>query len=41
MHYDVSTGRYNVDYKYESVCSAKTGVSAGEVFMKWFIENKL
>lgn len=40
MCYEVNTGRYNVDCKYESVCSVKTGVSAGEVFMKWIQEIK-
>ncbi|EGT3606049.1 DUF600 family protein [Clostridium perfringens] len=40
MSYDVSNGKYNVDYKYESICSEKTGISAGEIFMKWFMENK-
>lgn len=40
MYYDVNTGKYNVDYRYESICSAKTGISAGEAFMEWFMENK-
>jgi len=35
MYYDVKSGKYNADYKYEEVCSAQTGVSAGEVFMNW------
>ena len=40
MYYNVNTGKYNVDYKYESICSTKTGISAGEIFMNWFMENK-
>lgn len=35
MIYNVQTGKYNVDLKYESVCSSKTGISAGEVFAQW------
>ena len=40
MCYDVSTGKYDADYKYDVVCSAKTGISAGEVFMNWLTEIK-
>lgn len=40
MSYDVKTGKYNADFKYESICSAQTGVSAGEVFMQWINEKK-
>lgn len=40
MYYNVNTCKYNVDYKYESICSVKTGISAGDVFMNWFMENK-
>lgn len=40
MIYDVKTGKYNADYKYESICSAKTGISAGDIFMQWIKETK-
>ncbi|WP_099223064.1 hypothetical protein [Listeria costaricensis] len=40
MYYEVKTGRYNMDCKYESVCSGKTGINAGEVFIKWILESK-
>ena len=38
MYYDVQNGKYNVDYKYDEVCSERTGISSGEVFMKWYNE---
>lgn len=38
MYYDVNTGKYNADYKYNEVCSAITGMSAGEIFMNWISE---
>lgn len=38
MCYDVTTGKYNADYKYEEVCSAKTGKGSGEVFTEWLSE---
>lgn len=41
MFYDVFTGKYNADYKYNEVCSARTGISAGEVFVNWMDEIKL
>lgn len=34
MYYDVKTGKYSADYKYDEVCSYKMGISSGEVFMK-------
>lgn len=40
MYYDVKNGKYNADYKYDEVCSYKTGISSGEVFMKWYNEIK-
>lgn len=40
MYYDVNTGKYNADYKYNEVSSARTGVSAGETFMNWIAEIK-
>lgn len=40
MYYDVDSGKYNANYKYEEICSAKTGKSAGRVFLEWFEEIK-
>ena len=40
MYYDVKSGKYKADYKYDEVCSDKTGMSSGEVFMKWYNEIK-
>lgn len=33
--YETSTGKFNADYKYQEVCSAKTGKESGEVFKEW------
>lgn len=38
--YDVKSGKYDAEYKYEEVCSAKTGKDAGEVFLEWVSEIK-
>lgn len=38
MYYDVKNGKYKADYKYEEVCSSKTGISSGEVFDNWYEE---
>jgi len=40
MCYEVKTGKYNSDYKYNEVCSARTGVSSGEVFINWISQIK-
>ncbi len=40
MSYNLKTGKFNADYKYDEICSSKTGVSAGEVFMNWYDEIK-
>ena len=40
LYYDVETGKYDAKYKYEEVCSAKTGKSAGEVFSEWLAEMR-
>lgn len=40
MYYDVKSSKYKADYKYDEICSNKTGMSAGEVFMKWYNEIK-
>lgn len=41
MLYDAETGKYNAQYKYEEICSEKTGKSAGEVFLEWLSEVKM
>lgn len=38
MYYDIETGKYNADYNYNEICSARTGMSSGEVFMNWYNE---
>lgn len=40
MVYDVKSGKFNADYQYGEICSAKTNVSSGQVFMKWIAEMK-
>ena len=38
MYYDTKTGKYDAQYKYEEICSEKTGKNAGEVFLDWVSE---
>lgn len=40
LYYDVASGKYDAKYKYEEVCSGKTGKNAGEVFLEWISEIK-
>lgn len=40
LYYDVRTGKFRSEYKYEEICSARTGKVAGEVFMEWLAEMK-
>lgn len=40
MYYDVRTDKFKAEYKYGEVCSAKTQVSSGQVFMAWILEEK-
>lgn len=40
LYYDVTTGKFNADYKYEEVCSAKTGIDSVDVFHEWMEEIK-
>ncbi|WP_455722456.1 hypothetical protein [Dysosmobacter welbionis] len=40
MIYDVKTKKFNVAYQYKEICSAKTNISAGEVFMNWITAKK-
>ena len=38
MIYDCKCGKIDTKYKYESICSAKTGTDSSEIFMKWLDE---
>lgn len=38
MIYDVKNGKYQADYRYDEVCSAKTDLVAHEVFFAWMDE---
>ena len=40
LYYDVQTRKFKSEYKYEEICSAKTGKSAGDVFDEWLAEMK-
>ena len=40
LYYDVKSGKFDAEYKYEEICSAKTGKSAGEVLIEWVSEIK-
>ncbi len=39
--YETKTRKCESQYKYEEVCTAKTGKSSGQVFMEWISELKL
>lgn len=38
MIYDCKSGKMDTAYKYESICSGKTGTDSSEIFMKWLDE---
>ena len=40
LYYDVRAQKFKSKYKYEEVCSARTGKSAGEVFNEWLAEMR-
>jgi len=40
MYYDVKTGKFDATYKYEEICSGKTGIGAEDVFMDWYRTEK-
>ena len=40
MYYDAKLGKYDAAYRYDEVCSDKTGMSSGDIFMKWYNEIK-
>lgn len=41
MYYDIKLGKYKAEYQYDEICSAKTGINAGEVFLNWINEVKM
>lgn len=41
MIYDCKSGKIDAKYQYESICSAKTGVDASEIFMEWLDLEKI
>ena len=38
--HDVTSRKFNADYKYEEVCSANTGKDSVDVFLEWIAEVK-
>lgn len=38
LYYDVDSKKFDAKYKYEEVCSAKTGKDAAEIFLEWISE---
>lgn len=38
--YDVTSGKFNANYKYEEVCSITTGIDQDDVFREWIEEIK-
>ena len=40
LSYDVTSRKFNADYKYEEVCSAETGIDQDDVFREWIAEIK-
>lgn len=40
MYYNVKSGKFDVSYKYEEICSGKTGIGAEDVFMDWYRTEK-
>ena len=40
LFYDVKSGKFNADYKYEGVCTEETGIDQDDVFLEWIAEVK-
>lgn len=40
MTYDIRTGKYDADYRYDEICSVETGISSYTVFINWMNEVK-
>ena len=40
LYYDIPTNAFRADYKYEEVCSERTGRDASEVFLEWVEEMR-
>lgn len=41
MIYDCKSGKIDTKYRYESICSVKTGIDASEIFMEWLDLEKI
>ena len=40
LYYDVKSGKFNADYKYEEVCSGNTDIDQDDIFLEWIAEVK-
>lgn len=40
LYYDVKSGEFEAKYRYDEVCSLKTGKAQSEVFLEWVAEMK-
>lgn len=40
LYYDVRTKKFRSEYRYEEICSARTGRAAEDVFNEWIAEMK-
>lgn len=40
MYYDVKTGKYKADFKYESTCTLENGLDESEIFDDWVDDIK-
>ena len=40
MIYDIRTGKYDADYRYDEICSAETGIGSYTEFVTWMNEIK-
>lgn len=38
MIYDCTSGKFDAQYQYEPICSAKTGIDSVDVFINWLEE---
>lgn len=38
--YDVATGKLDAKYRYDPICSGKTGIDSSQIFMDWINEVK-
>lgn len=40
LYYDVTTGKFDANYKYGEICSANTGIDQDDLFREWIAEIK-